>query len=376
MRGTWIAIALLIGLGTVACGGSDPSNAGSPGAAGRAPGGGPGAALRPQPVAVVAVTRKPWQDQILALGTAQANESVTITAKVTETIERVNFQDGDEVLAGAVLVELTGRQELANLREAQAAYEEAQKQFARIQDLVRQGTLNAAALDQQEALRDGARARVEAIRARLQDRVIVAPFAGRLGFRQVSPGTLVQPGTVITTLDDLKTIKLDFTVPETFLAALQPGQEIKARSAAFKDRDFHGTISSIDSRIDPVTRAVLVRARIDNPDGALRPGMLLSVNVVNRPRESLVIPEVALTAIRDRQFVYRVDDQDRAVEVDVRIGARRPGEVEVLDGLNEGDRIVTEGLVRLRNGMPVRIIGDAPAAGAAAGASAGLMLRP
>jgi membrane fusion protein (multidrug efflux system) len=276
-------------------------------------------------------------------------------------VARVNFSDGQAVEAGAVLVELTDRAEVAQLKEAQAAYVEAERQYERLRGLVKQGTVTQSAVDQQLAARDSARARMEAIRVRLSDRVITAPFAGVLGFRRVSTGTLVQPGTVITTLDDVRTMKLDFSVPETFLAALSPGQPIQAKSAAYPGVDFTGTVTSLDSRVDPVTRAIVVRAELPNEEGRIKPGMLMTVEVINRPRESLVIPEVSLSAVRERQFVYRIGAENKAEEVDVRVGARRAGEVEVLEGLNEGDRVVTDGLVRLRNGTPVAIQGDTPA---------------
>jgi membrane fusion protein (multidrug efflux system) len=347
MRSVFSLCTAIVALTLVGCG--QPS----------APGGPPGGA-RPQPVHVETVVKKPWIDRIQALGTARANESVTLTAKTAETVARVNFDDGQLVEAGAVLVEMTDRTEVAQLKEAQAAAVEAQKQYERLAGLVKQGTVTQSQVDQQLAVRDSARARMEAIRVRLQDRVVTAPFAGILGFRAVSPGTLVQPGTVIATLDDVSTIKLDFSIPETFLTALAPGQEIEATSAAFPDRTFKGIVSSLSSRVDPITRSVTVRAQLPNEDRLLKPGMLLAVDVLNRARESLSIPEVALSATRERMFVYRVSDS-KAEEVTVRIGARRSGEVEVLDGLTEGDRIVTDGLVRMRNGAAVQIV-EEPAA--------------
>lgn len=313
-------------------------------------------AQKPQPVLVHTVAASEWVDRIQALGTARANESVTLTAKTAETVARVNFSDGQQVEATAVLVEMTDRTEVAQLKEAQAAYSEAEKQYERLRGLVKQGTVTQSQVDQQLAARDSARARMEAIRVRLSDRVVTAPFAGVLGFRSVSPGTLVQPGTVITTLDDITTIKLDFSVPETFLAALAPGQAIDAKSAAYPGQVFKGVVTSLDSRVDPLTRAIVVRAQIPNPERLLKPGMLMSVEVINRPRNSLSVPEVSLSALRERMFVYRVDAQNVAHEVEVRIGSRRTGEVEIVEGLAAGDRVVTDGLVRMRDGIAVNIV--------------------
>src|SRR5690606_36112838 len=284
----------------------------------------------------------------------------------TETVEAVNFEDGDRVAAGDVLVDLSGRAEVAALEEAQAAYKEARQQYERQAELVKAGTISRSQLDTQVAARDSAQARVSAIRARLADRVITAPFDGILGFRQVSPGTLVTPGTPIATLDDISTIKLDFSVPERFLSVLQPGQQVVAQSAAWPDRDFHGTVSTIGSRVDPVTRAVPVRADIPNEDARLRPGMLLTVRLFEPERQTLAIPEIALTQVGSRAYVYRVDDQGTAEQVTVQIGARRRGEAERLSGLSSGDRVVVDGTVKLRPGARVVEAAAAPEAAATA----------
>ena len=309
----------------------------------------------PPPVVVVTATvaSVAWNDAIEALGTAQANESVTLTAKVTETVNRVNFADGDLATAGQVLVDLTGRAEVAQLEEEHAAYKEAQKQLDRQSELVKQGTIARSQLDSQQAARDAARARMDTIRARLSDRVITAPFDGVLGFRRVSPGTLVTPGTVITTLDDIRVIKLDFPVPESFLAHLAVGQQLTALSAAWPDEEFTGIVRAIDSRVDPVTRAVTVRAEIDNPQARLRPGMLLSVRLFKPERQTIAVPEIALVQIGASAYVYRVGPDETVTQVEVTAGARRRGEVEILSGLAAGDRIVTEGTVKLRSGARV-----------------------
>jgi membrane fusion protein (multidrug efflux system) len=312
---------------------------------------------RPQaPAATVtttAVASKPWSDAIEALGTARANESVLVTAKVTETVVRVNFEDGDLVEAGDVLVDLSGRAEVAGLEEAAAAYREAQKQYQRLQQLTAQKLIPTSQLDAQRGTLEATRARLDATRARLSDRVITAPFAGVLGFRQVSPGTLVTPGTTIASLDDIAVIKLDFAVPESFLAALAVGQTVSARSAAWPDREFTGTVRTIDSRVDPVTRAVTLRAEIPNPERELRPGMLLTLRVFQPERQALVIPEISVIQVAQDAHVFRVKADDTVEQVDVKLGQRRGGEVEVVEGLAAGDRIVVDGTVKLRSGARV-----------------------
>lgn len=333
----------LTGLLLAACSGGGAPPAGGGGAGG----------MPPVPVVSVQAERQPWVDVIEALGTTQARESVVLSAKVTEVVERIRFDDGDRVNAGDLLVDLSGRAEVASLEEAQATYLETRQQYQRLVGLVEAGTVPRSQLDAQVAARDAARARVDSIRARLADRVITAPFDGVLGFRQVSPGTLVTPGTPIATLDDISIIKLDFSVPETFLSALEQGQTVRARSAAFPAREFVGTVATVGSRVDPVSRAVTVRAEFDNPEQLLRPGMLMSVRVEKQPRAALVLPELAIIQVGSQAFVFRVDEGGQVSRAPVEVGARRLGEVEVVQGLAEGDRVVVEGTVRLRPGMRV-----------------------
>ncbi len=348
-----LALAPILAAALAACGG------GGAAAPGR---GGPG---KPVEVAVAPVQRKAWTDVIEALGTAKANESLALTAKVTETVDRVNFTDGQHVEAGMVLVELSGRAEVANLEEARVTLREAEQQYARQKGLAEAGTIPRSQLDTLKATRDAAAARMQSIRARLGDRVITAPFDGVLGFRKVSAGTLVTPGTEITTLDDISVIKLDFTVPEVYLSSLAPGLAVSARSAAWPDKRFDGTITTIDSRVDPVTRAIIVRAALPNPEALLRPGMLLSVEVASAPRETLVLPEIAIGSIGAQQFVYRVEADGSARQVRIRLGGRRAGEVEVLEGLEEGQSVVTDGLVKMRDG--IKVLAKAPQPAPAAG---------
>lgn len=327
-------------------------------------GAGPDTGAEPPPVIVVTATVAPveWRDTIEALGTARANESVTLTAKVSETVRRVGFDSGDVVRAGDVIVDLSSGQQLAGLEEARAAYQEAERQLARGQELAQSKIISESQLDTQRSTRDAARARMDVVRAQLSDRVITAPFDGILGLRRVSPGTLVTPGTPIATLDDISVIKLDFSVPERYLAVLSKGQDVAAHSETWPDRDFAGSVASVDSRVDPVTRSVTVRAEIPNPERLLRPGMLLSVRLYRAPRSAIVVPEIAVVQVGTEAFVYRVTKEGTAERATVQLGARRRGEVEIAAGLAAGDRIVTEGSNKLREGARVA---DAPAANAA-----------
>jgi len=331
---------------------------GAPGGAfgGRGAAGGFGGQRQQAPlVTVEPVLRQQLYDTVTAIGTSRANESVTLTAKVTDTVTRVDFDDGDFVDAGAVLVQLTNQEQEALLAEARANLDDAQSQLRRFEDLSLQGLAAASDLDVARARAAASEARLDTVVARLRDRLIRAPFSGVLGFRQVSPGTLVAPNTPITTLDDISIIKLDFTVPETFLGAMTTGAKVVARSASYADREFEGVVRTVGSRVDTVTRAVQVRAHIPNDDNALRPGMLFTVDVVMAERSTLVVPEHAVYQIQDRAYVYRVGSDQVAREQEIVLGERRFGLVEILDGLSEGDRIVTAGIVKLRDGMPVRI---------------------
>lgn len=313
----------------------------------------------PVPVMVATVVMDEFVDSIEAVGTATANESIIVTAKVTEKLSSLNFEDGRFVEAGTIIAELTDDEAGADLTEARASLTEAQQQFERISGLFDRGNTTRAALDQAVSARDRAAARVEALEARMADRLIRAPFDGVLGLRMVSPGTLVRPGDEITTLDDISIIKLDFSVPETFLGSLTPGLEVTAKSAAYPAREFIGTISAIGTRIDPVTRTALVRAEIPNPDGTLKPGMLMTTQVLQNRRQSMKIPEESLVPINRDNFVFVVRDGERGPQIEqvkVEIGGRRPGSVEILDGLDLGDRVVTEGTNRVRPGAPVNIL--------------------
>lgn len=319
-----------------------------------APAGAPAGGGGPESVVVVtaAVQEKPIAVQVEALGTARANEAVEVTAKVANRILAVRFDEGQWVRRGQVLVEMDGAQDRADLAAAEAALAESRSAYVRSRDLYAQQALSQSQLEQIEATLKGNEARVLSAEARVADTVIRAPFDGRVGLRRVSQGALVNPGTVITTLDDTRTMKLDFDVPETFLAILKPGLAVAAKSAAYPGQAFEGRVESVDSRVDPVTRSIRVRARLPNPDGLLRPGMFLTVVVSREPSPGLVVPEQALVPERGRVFVFVVED-GRVSRRDVTIGRRSPGEVEITGGVRAGERVVIEGTQKIRDGSAV-----------------------
>ena len=329
-----------------------------------------GADRQPPPATVTTMRVQPvrWSDELTALGTAKARESVTVTASVSQTIAAVDFESGQFVRRGQPLVTLTRSQQSASVAAAQAELRDAEQLYERNRRLADQQLISRASLDTQRAALEAARARVAAEHATVADRVIRAPFDGVLGLRLVSEGTLVTPGTAITTLDDVSLIRLDFTVPESALSQVAVGQRINARSDAWPGGTFSGLITSIDSRVDPVTRAVTARADIPNPDRRLRPGMLLEVGVERSARETLAIPELAVQQSGTQASVFRVEG-DKVKEVPVEVGARRRGEVEILSGLKAGDRIVIEGTVKLRDGATIKDVGATAASQPAATAS-------
>lgn len=308
-------------------------------------------------VAVIAAIAKAERlvSQINALGTARANEAVEVTSKVSNTVTAVRFSDGQRVQKGQVLVELDSAQARADLAAAEAASAESASQVKRSRELIASRVISESQFEQLEATMKANDARVAAARSRVDDTVIRAPFNGRVGLRRVSVGSLVNPGTTITTLDDLSIIKVDFSVPENFLAGLRDGLKVKATAAAFPGRDFIGIVTGVDSRIDPVSRSVTVRAAVPNADLALKPGMFLNVSLARDEHDALMVPEAALVPEQSRQFLFVIED-GRATRREVRIGGRQPGRVEIVSGLKVGEQVIVEGTQKVREGGEVRVI--------------------
>jgi len=307
--------------------------------------------------------------QLNALGTARANEAVEITSKTSNTVTSVRFRDGERVRQGQVLVELDSAQTRADLAAAEAAAAESASQVKRSRELLSTKVLSESQYDQLEATMKANEARVAAARSRLDDTVIRAPFDGRVGLRRVSVGSLVNPGTTITTLDDISRVKVDFGVPENFLASLREGLKVTATAAAFPGREFEGVVSSVDLRVDPVTRSVTVRAVVPNAEDLLKPGMFLNVRLARDERDALMIPEAALVSEQSRQFVYVVQD-GRALRREVHIGRREPGRVEVVAGITSGEHVIVEGTQKVREGGAVRELPGEAAVNATSDASA------
>ena len=304
-------------------------------------------------VLVQPLTRREFADETQALGTTRAAESVNITARVTNVITEIHFDEGEFVQAGAVLADLESSEARADYAAAQAALVESRGQYTRSRELLRTNAVSESQVEQLEAQMRANEAALAAAEARVADHRIRAPFAGRVGLRRVSVGALVSPGTVITTLDDLSTILLDFDVPETHMASVEPRQTLTARSAAYPDVAFEGVVETIDSRVDPQTRAVRVRARLPNELGLLRPGMFMTVRVLRASTPLLLVPEQALVPRQTRQYLYIVEE-GVVREAEVEVGRRVPGYAEIVAGAEAGDAVIIEGTQHVRDGSAVQ----------------------
>lgn len=296
-----------------------------------------------------------FKDVVKALGTTRANEQVEITTKYSDLVDDISFNDGQRVKKGDVLVQLNNQEAKGKVRELQANLAESEAQLNRFQDLLARNATSRSLVDEQEAKTKAISAQLSTAQTILNSLTIKAPFDGILGFRQISVGAFVNSGDIITSLDDLSKVKVDFSVPERFLTTLNIGQTITAISTAYRNEIFVGKISSIDSRIDAITRTLKVRAEIDNQDFKLRPGMLLNVSIERQVDTVLQLPESAIIPIENDHFIFVVE-QDKAKKVSVKIGRRQPGIVEIISGVSAGSVVVIEGALKLRNGSSVKVL--------------------
>jgi membrane fusion protein (multidrug efflux system) len=290
-----------------------------------------------------------------ALGTGRANESVLITTQTSDIVYKINFDDGDRVKAGQVLLTLIDLEERAQLAALDVDLQEANRQLNRIANLAKNNVASEQLLDEQQAEVNVLIAEMNVLKTQMRALEVRAPFDGLLGLRQVSVGALVRPGDAITTLDDLSIIKVDFNISEVHLPSLANGQNIRATSIAYPDEIFEGKIVSIGSRVDPATRAIQIRANINNQDFKLRPGMLLQINLQKKMLTTLILPEASLVPVEDKHFVFVVNDA-QVTRKQVKIGLRKPGKVQIISGLNEGELVVIEGALKLRDGSKVKIL--------------------
>lgn len=315
-------------------------------------------------VVVSPVQTESIADPLEALGTLKANESVVLTANVAETIRSIQFESGQRVKKGDVLVELDSSEEQAVLQEAKYTLNEAQSQLDRIKAVAKRGDASQSLLDEKQREFYVARARVAAIESRLENRLVRAPFSGVVGLRNVSLGAFVSPGDVITTLVDDRRMKLDFNVPSLFIASLKPGVAIQAKARALDNAVFDGVVESVDNQVDPISRSVTVRAILDNQQGQLKAGLLMEVELQSNPRDAIVISESALVQDRNQHFVFVVHQKEDGLHAQRRqvfIGTRLLGRVEIVKGLEPQEKVVVDGSLKLRDGAMVKVVEASPA---------------
>jgi membrane fusion protein (multidrug efflux system) len=317
-------------------------------------------------VTAVPVSAREFAVRIEDLGTLEPKERVVLTANAADRVTGIFFEDGQRVARGKVLMTLVNEEESAQLESAQATAANAKLVFERNQRLAANDAIAQLELERTKSAYEAAVANVAAIQARLRDRVLVAPFSGVLGFRQISQGAYVSPGQAVATLIDDSEMRLEFGVPSINVANLRIGLPVEATTKDIPGRTFTGRITSIDNAIDPVSLAVKVRATLPNKDGALRAGTSMNATLVSQPRNSLSVPEISVVAEGSKRFVYIVEQSKQpavAAKTGVVLGSRERGLVEVVSGLEAGDLVVTDGVLKLRPNTPVRLSGGAVASG-------------
>lgn len=291
--------------------------------------------------------------QVSSLGTALANESVQIVSNASDYVTALNIKEGQRVEKGQVIAQLNDVEEQARVTELSATLQEQKRQLDRVKNLAKTQATAQSLLDEQQTRVNTTQAQLDAVKARLNEMTIKAPFNGVLGLRRVSEGAYLTAGTVLTTLDDLSQIRLEFSVAEYYLAQLKAGMAVHASSVAYPGRAFTGQIKAIDTRLDPVTRSVKVHALVANESLELRPGMLLNVNVILDEVQAMQISEKAIVPLQNKQYVFVVNQDNTVSQTEVKLGQRMPGQVEILSGLQVGDRVVIEGTTKIRSGSVV-----------------------
>lgn len=330
--------------------------------------GGPPAGFA-MPVEAAPVRVGPSQRQILAVGSLRSNEAVILRPELAGRIAQINFTEGEKVRKGQVLIQLDASVPRAELAQAQASLALARSNYERAQELFKRNAGTERALDEARWKLRNDEAAVRLSEARLEKYTLSAPFDGVIGLRRVSVGDFVNAGTEIVNLEQIDPLKVDFRVPEVFLASLRVGQRIAVTVDALPGREFSGEVYAIDPLVDAGGRAIVIRARIANPDDTLRPGLFARVAlVVDEKPTAIFVAEQSLVPINDQHFVFKVVDGPQGGKVvaftRVKLGDRRKGEVEVLEGLSAGDVVVTAGLLKVRDGMPVQVMPPQPDANA------------
>jgi membrane fusion protein (multidrug efflux system) len=316
-------------------------------------------------ITIAEVALEQLASNVEALGTASSREAVDITARVQEKVEKIYFNDGEFVKAGAVLMELAKDEAEAALKQAEINLDEEARELERYRRLRESNTVAAKEYDAHLTAHNRSQMLVTIARKAVSDRVITAPFDGILGKRLISVGDLVSPGTLITTIDDITEIKVDFNVPEKYFAALKDGLEFSVENVAYPGRRFSGKITHVGARLNRLTRNIEARGVIDNLNEAgrwlLHPGMLLVIKLNLGTYEAVTVPEKAVLSLGEIHYVYIYDAKSgRVLQREVTLGNRADGRVEITHGVAAGESFVDEGVVKLRDGMAVKLAAPAP----------------
>jgi membrane fusion protein, multidrug efflux system len=319
------------------------------------------------PIKAQRVTIAKVESDVSAVGTLIAAESVVIRPEIPGRIVELNFKEGQAVQKGAKLVTLDPSEYQAHLSGSSAAARTETMRYERAKELLDQNFISKEALDVAKGNMESAMARRKQDEVMLSRTLIMAPFSGIVGLRQVSPGAYVKAGDDIARLENIASLKLDFRVPEVYVSKIKTNQDLHIRVDAYPNDSFPGRIYALEPGVDEKTRTVVVRAQIPNAQGKLRPGMFARVNVLLETRpNAILVPEQAIWPQGREAFVFRVVDEKAAL-TKIELGVRRPGEVEVVKGLSPGDVVVTDGQIKLKDGAAVMVLPSAPPAAAANG---------
>ncbi len=299
------------------------------------------------------------EEKIFLVGSLASIEEVDLVSEIDARVTEINFDEGQPVQEGQVLVRLDDRKLVAAVAEARSRYDLARTDLDRNASLLERESISQQDFDRAEAEADSAKAQLDLVQDQLEDATIKAPFDGVMTERMISLGQYLTRGQILASLVQVNPLEVQFNVPERYIGELQSGQQIEISIEAWPDESFTGKVVFISPRVDRDSRTILVKALIDNPDGRLKPGMFGQLNLVFRTKEdALVIPEAAISYTGDQAMVVVMNDEKRAEFRTVQVGLRMAGEAEILDGLSEGERVVVEGYQKMGPNSLIRISGE------------------
>jgi membrane fusion protein (multidrug efflux system) len=316
-----------------------------------------------QAVSAAKVEAKTWTPSIGAIGTAKAANGVELAFETAGIVKEIKFKANQSVRQGEVLVQLDDTVERADLLDVQAAVKTAESSFERAKTLSTRGYGTEANFDQASALLAAARSRLARLQATIEQKALKAPFSGTIGIPRIDVGQYLQPGSVISSFQDLSSMKVDFTVPEQMAGEVKLGQEVRV-GVAPDNLPFKGRVIGKDPRVDPKTRLVSVQALIDdNKDGTILPGQFLHVEAILPEQPNVMtVPQTAVIASLYGDYVYTIDAEQRdgqevqvVKQVFVKAGRRRGGAIEIVSGINPGQQVVASGQNKLQAGATVKV---------------------